>query len=126
MMMTSIKNQKSKIVRHFVCFLVGMLFLGQLPAQQADTANPENHSYYFFDEEDIQNIRTSAQTDWGQNILSVLKEQVQKRRQHTLRVPYCSLCGRHWENVNLYDWAWVNTVHINQINSNQLIQTKIR
>jgi len=117
------------------CFLVGIFMFLQLPAQQ-----PEKHSYYFFDEEDIQNIRAAAQTDWGQNILSVLKEQVQKRRQHSLRIPllegghghhyfcpihnvlftfdwdnpyrhYCSLCGRHWENVNRYDWAWINTVH---------------
>ena len=100
----------------------------------------EESKYYFFDEDDIQNIRTTAQTAWGQVIISALKEQVQKRRQHSLRVPllegghyhhyfcpkhnvaftfdwdsphrhYCTLCNDYWENVNIYDWAWVNVVH---------------
>ena len=100
----------------------------------------QESGYYFFDEEDIQNIRTASGTAHGQKILSSLKEQVQERRQHSLRVPllegghvhhyfcpihnlmftfdwdsphrhYCSLCGSHWENVNRYDWAWINGVH---------------
>jgi len=98
------------------------------------------NGYYFFDDDDIQNIRTAAQTVWGQHILSSLKNQVEQRRNYSLRVPlleaghghdyccpihnvgftfewdspyrhYCALCGRHWENVNRYDWAWVNLVH---------------
>ena len=96
--------------------------------------------YYFFDDEDIQNIHGAVQTTWGQNILSILKDEVQERRRHPLRVPlleggrghhyfcpthnvlftfdwdnpyrhYCSLCDKHWENVNRYDWAWVLMVH---------------
>lgn len=125
----------------WLIFFVGMMMICQLSAQQPVGVESQTESgYYFFDDEDIQNIRAAAQTDWGQQILSVLREQVQERRRHSLRVPlleagyghhyfcpkhnvkfrfdwdnpyrhYCSLCDRYWENVNIYDWAWVNMLH---------------
>jgi len=100
----------------------------------------QQSGYYFFDDEDIQNIRAASQTAWGQNILAGLKTQVEERRRYPLRVPlleggwghhyfcpthnvmftfdwnnpnrhYCTLCKRYWENVNNYDWSWVTMAH---------------
>lgn len=96
--------------------------------------------YYFFTVEDIQNIKSSANTSWGKTIVEGLKQEVDSRRKHSLRVPlmegghlhhyfcpvhnqmlefdwdkpfehYCRLCGKYWENDNRYDWAWINIVH---------------
>lgn len=97
--------------------------------------------YYFFTEEDMENIRTSVQTEWGRPIMEKLEITVNERRKHSLRVPllegghahdyfcpvhnqqfrfdwesphahYCALCDKYWENNNRFDWAWINHVHL--------------
>ena len=96
--------------------------------------------YYFFSKEDIANIKSASDTGWGKKIVDKLDEQVESRRKHSLRVPllegghlhhyfcpvhnvmfefdwdkpyehYCNACGKYWENVNQYDWAWINMLH---------------
>lgn len=96
--------------------------------------------YYFFTQEDVENIRTSSRSDWGKEIIAKLEQQVNERRLHPLRVPllegghlhhyfcpvhnvmlefnwdkprehYCEMCGKHWENNNRFDWAWINRLH---------------
>ena len=104
------------------------------------TALAQESDYYFLTTEDITNIRSSSQTEWGHFIIEKLKETVDERREHSLRVPllegghehdyfcpvhnqafrfdwdkphahYCSLCDKYWENNNKFDWAWINHVH---------------
>lgn len=101
----------------------------------------QERDYYFFTSQDIENIRSSSQTEWGNSIIQTLKETVNERRKHSLRVPllegghghdyfcpvhnqvfrfdwnkpqahYCSLCDKYWENNNKFDWAWINHVHL--------------
>jgi rhamnogalacturonyl hydrolase YesR/lysophospholipase L1-like esterase len=43
--------------------------------------------YYFFTSEDLKYIEASSKTDWGKQIVVALKQQVEERRQHQLRVP---------------------------------------
>lgn len=105
------------------------------------TALAQESDYYFFTTEDIENIRSSSQTEWGRSIIEKLKETVDERREHSLRVPllegghlhdyfcpvhnqvfrfdwdkphahYCSQCDKYWENNNRFDWAWINHVHL--------------
>lgn len=94
----------------------------------------------FFSGEDIANIRYSSRTDQGKLIIESLKGTVRERRLHDLRVPllesghlhhyfcpvhnimfsfdwnsphahYCKVCDKKWENNNFFDWAWINTLH---------------
>ncbi|MDR3061276.1 MAG: heparinase II/III-family protein [Dysgonamonadaceae bacterium] len=103
------------------------------------------NDYHFFSKNDIENIRTASQTAWGEKIIHSLKEQVEERRKHSLRIPllegghlhhyfcpvhnvmfqfdwdkpdghYCNLCGKYWENNKFFDWAWVNKVHTENLN----------
>src|SRR5690554_549329 len=105
------------------------------------SALAQESNYYFFTAEDMENIRSSSQTEWGYSIIEKLKETVNERREHSLRVPllegghghdyfcpvhnqvfrfdwekphahYCSLCDKYWENNNKFDWAWINHVHL--------------
>ena len=105
----------------------------QVSAQQ-DT------DYYFYSAEDIRNIRSSAQTEWGASILDGFRKTVAERQKHPMDVPtlegghghhyfcpvhntqfvfdwdspkghYCTLCKKKWTGVDKYDWAWVNFVH---------------
>ncbi len=100
----------------------------------------QEQNYYFFSEEDIIKIRTSSQTDWGRKIINSLQQTVEERLKHEMEVPmlegghghdyfcpvhnvqftfnwekptshYCALCGKEWSKVNKYNWAWVNSVH---------------
>ena len=94
---------------------------------------------YFFSQDDISNIRQSAQTTWGKAILDTLKLEVKERLTHSLTVPtveaghlhdyfcpvhnvmldfdwdkphehYCSFCDKHWSNDRI-NWAWLNLLH---------------
>ncbi len=93
----------------------------------------------FFSETDKQNIRTSAQTDWGKTILDTLKAQVVERLKHSLKLPeeegghlhdyfcpvhnvyldfdwekphehFCGFCGKSWQTDRI-DWAWITELH---------------
>ncbi len=100
----------------------------------------ERDGYYFFSKEDRSAIAQSGHTDWGQAIMTRLKEVVAERRQHDLKVPllegghlhdyfcpvhnlmfvfewdkpmshYCTECKKYWEGNKRFDWAWINKVH---------------
>ncbi len=101
---------------------------------------PAQNNFNFFSTEDLENIRASAQTGWGKEIVDHLRAQVREREEHDLRVPllegghlhhyfcpvhnvmlefdwdepfrhYCDLCEKYWENNSRFDWAWINLVH---------------
>lgn len=102
----------------------------------------EEKDFYFFSPEDIRNIKQSAGTEWGKQIIQSLKSSVEERLKHDMEVPtlegghghdyccpvhnvtftfrwdtptahYCTACNKEYRNVNRYNWAWVNFVHAN-------------
>lgn len=104
------------------------------------SAGQSNDGYYFFSQQDIENIRQSATTDRGKPIVDSLKRLVDERLKHSLEVPmlegghlhqyycpvhnmfltfdwdkptshYCEQCGKYWEKENRINWAWVNVLH---------------
>lgn len=120
-----------KMRRKFLTFLLFIPF----------AALAQENDYYFFSKEDIEFIRSSSQTEWGHSIIEKLKETIDERRGHSLRVPllegghlhdyfcpihnqaflfdwdkpyahYCGLCDKYWEDINKIDWAWINHVHL--------------
>lgn len=119
------------MIRIITAFLLFLPFA--VPAKESN--------YYFFSMEDVENIRSSSQTEWGQVIIEKQKEIVDERRKHSLRVPllegghlhdyfcpihnqvfrfdwetphahYCVLCDKYWKDNNRFDWAWINHVHL--------------
>lgn len=88
----------------------------------------------FFSEEDLNNIRLSAQTPWGKTIIDTLKSHINDRLKYPLTVPkeeaghlhdyfcpvhnvffefdwnkphaqYCPFCKKAWSSERI-DWAW--------------------
>jgi len=101
--------------------------------------------YYFFTEEDVENIRSAAKTVWGKDIISSLKATVEERLTHEMEVPmlegghghhyccpihnttfrfdwdkptahFCEQCNKYWTRNNFYNWAWINYVHAENLN----------
>lgn len=104
-------------------------------------AKKGNEGFYFFSDEDVAAIRSSAKTQWGKKIIADLEQKVKERRKHSLEVPkeegghfhdyfcpvhnlqftfrwdkplaqYCSACDKEWIGNNRYDWAWIYEVHM--------------
>lgn len=118
------------------CFVVILLFVGirgYISAQQKEDFN-------FYTPKEISTIKKSAKTKWGKEIIETLEAIVAERLTHPLAIPilegghghdyfcpvhntqfvfdwnspkahYCIQCGKKWEGVDKYDWAWVNFVH---------------
>lgn len=107
-------------------------------------AKEKEGEYYFFTQEDIQNMKQSAQTDWGRRIMEHYTRSVENRLKHDMEVPtleaghghfyccpihnvtftfrwdkptahYCAACDKEWHGVNVYNWGWVNFVHANNL-----------
>ncbi|MDR2563650.1 MAG: heparinase II/III-family protein [Prevotellaceae bacterium] len=101
--------------------------------------------YYFFTNEDLKILENNSKTEFGKRIIEGLKQKVNDRRKHSLRVPlmegghlhhyfcpkhnvffefdwdspyshYCGHCKEFWENNNSFDWAWINRVHAENLN----------
>ena len=97
--------------------------------------------FYFFSENDIENIHKSASSDWGKPIVDSLKHFVNERIQHPMEVPllegghlhdyfcpihnarfsfdwnkpnaqYCEFCQKYWTDKK-FNWSWVSVVHQN-------------
>lgn len=104
-------------------------------------ARQGGEGFYFFSEEDVAAIRSSAKTPWGRKIIADLGQKVKERRKYPLEVPreegghfhdyfcpvhnlqftfrwdkplahYCSACDKEWSGNGRYDWAWIYEVHI--------------
>lgn len=115
-------------------FLLIGLFLVQTVFAQQDS------DFYFYSQEDLNNIKSSSRTEWGRKILDGLTEVIVEREKHSLEIPtlegghghhyfcpvhntqfvfdwdspkehYCTVCKKKWSGVDKYDWAWVNFVH---------------
>lgn len=96
--------------------------------------------YYFFTPDDVSRMRSSAQTEWGGEIVDAMKNVVSERRKNPMEVPlvegghlhhyfcpvhkvrfsfdwnkptehYCGKCMKHWKGEKRYDWGWVNVAH---------------
>lgn len=96
--------------------------------------------YYFFSDQDIENISKSAETEWGKTIIDSLKTLVDNRLHFPMEAPmlegghshdyfcpihnlqfvfdyskptahYCEHCKKYWSNINKINWAWVNILH---------------
>lgn len=105
----------------------------------------QDKDYYFYSPADIRNIRESARTSWGTDILDGFRQTVAERERHLMEIPslegghghdyycpvhntrfvfdwnspkahYCRMCDKKWEGVDKYDWAWVNFVHAENLN----------
>jgi len=121
---------KRTLILFIIFILNSFIFL----KAQTDSA------YYFFNSNDISSLCSSAQTEWGKQIVASMRNMVEERLKHPMEVPmleggyghdyfcpvhnqlfsfdwnkptahYCSLCGKDWTHVNRYNWAWVNMVH---------------
>lgn len=97
-------------------------------------------NYYFFTSDDVSRMRSSAQTEWGGEIVDALKNVVSERHKSPMEVPllegghlhhyfcpihkirftfdwnkptehYCTMCMEYWKDEKLYDWGWVNVAH---------------
>lgn len=115
-------------------FLLIALFFVQTVFAQHDV------DFYFYSSEDLNNIKASSKTEWGEKILRRLDETIIAREKHSLEIPvlegghghhyycpvhntrfvfdwdspkghYCTVCKKKWIGVDEYDWAWVNNVH---------------
>lgn len=104
-------------------------------------AKKGNEGFYFFSDEDVAAIRSSAKSQWGKKIIADLEQKVKERRKYPLEVPkeegghfhdyfcpvhnlqftfrwdkplaqYCSACDKEWIGNNRYDWAWIYEVHM--------------
>ncbi|NDV81779.1 heparinase II/III family protein [Bacteroides sp. 51] len=102
-------------------------------------AYAQKQGTYFFSEEEQANIKSSAQTPWGQEIVFQLKAQVDERLKHPLSVPkeeaghlhdyfcpvhnvffefdwnkpdaqYCSHCDKTWSTERI-NWSWITVAH---------------
>ena len=110
------------------------LFLVQSVFAQQDAG------FYFYSHEDMNNIKSSSKTEWGEKILKRLDKTIAEREKHSLEIPtlegghghhyfcpvhntqfvfdwdspkehYCTVCKKKWSGVDKYDWAWINFVH---------------
>ncbi|WP_106832002.1 heparinase II/III domain-containing protein [Parabacteroides pacaensis] len=120
---------------------VYILFLfGVLSFQALSCYAQQDKDYYFYTPEEIQTLKKSATTRWGKKIVAKLQDEIDNRLQHSMVVPsvegghghhyfcpihntqfvfdwespdahYCQACGKKWENVDRYNWAWINVVH---------------
>ncbi|SBW03658.1 heparinase II/III family protein [uncultured Dysgonomonas sp.] len=121
--------------------IISLLFWGRgdyISAQQ----KPD---FSFYTSGEINRIKNSANTQWGDKIIKKLEKTVAERLTHPLSIPsmegghghdyfcpvhntqfvfdwdspnghYCSQCGKKWVGVDKYDWAWVNFVHASNLN----------
>lgn len=119
--------------RRILHMVIGILLCGCISAQQ-------DVGYYFYSQDDIKNIKQSARTSWGKEILDNFRQIVTERKRHPMEIPelegghghdyycpvhntrfvfnwnsskghYCRMCNKEWKGVDKYDWAWVNFVH---------------
>lgn len=115
-----------------LCLILSISFTGAYA--QKKKAEPKDETY-FFSQEDIQNIKLSAKTDWGKIVLDSLESKVVERRRHSLVVPtheaghihsffcpvhnvyfdfdwdspdkhYCRYCDKYYSG-DRNNWAWI-------------------
>ena len=96
--------------------------------------------FYFFSQQDIENMKNSINTISGKLIIDSLKNLVEERLKHSMEVPmlegghlhqyycpvhnmfftfdwnmptshYCEQCKKYWDKDVRFNWAWVNVLH---------------